>query len=43
MRSGVALHVIGNEACEQVAVKGKEEFLEVQHQACPWVGEGELR
>ena len=31
VRSGITLHVIGNEAGEQVAVKGEKEFLEVQH------------
>ena len=31
VRSGITLHVIGNEAREQVAVKGEKEFLEVQH------------
>ena len=37
MRSGITLHVISNETREQVAVKEEEEFLGVQHKACPWV------
>ena len=43
VRSGVTLNIVGNKARDQVAVKGKKEFLEVQNQACPWVGEGKLR
>ena len=31
VRSGITLHVVGDEAREQVAVKGDKEFLEVQH------------
>ena len=31
VRSSVTLHVIGNEARDQVAVKGNKEFLKIQH------------
>ena len=31
VRSIVTLHVVGNKARDQVAVKGEKEFLEVQY------------
>ena len=38
----VALHLIGNEARNQVTIKRKKQFLHIQHQSCPRVDEREL-